>query len=335
MSEEVKETALATQQDVQRRFTLEEIERIGTLIAKSNLFGVKTPEQAIALCLIADAEGQHPALAASEYHIIQNQPSLKAKTLMARFQAAGGTVKWIESTDTRAEAEFTHPAGGVITIDWDMDRAKQAGLHKKDNWLKYPRAMLRARVISEGVPAVFPGASRFYTAEEVRDFDGGFNTEPKNITDQVTVEPPPSDAGKKAADDGKTKVEEARKRAADREKKKKATDKKTGGKKKDTKKKDKPKEEPAPEPQENPLTALDHENQPTGEQLDGETVAKIKGAFAKFDVDADTLENWTKLDASDWTVSVKKDLLKVHALLKAKTITAKDITDHIEARLSE
>ena len=39
-------------------------------------------------------------------------------------------------------------------------------------WHKYPRQMLRARVISEGIRAVYPGGcSGFYTPEEVADFD--------------------------------------------------------------------------------------------------------------------------------------------------------------------
>ena len=61
-----------------------DIERMGSAIAKSGLFGIKTPEQAIALMLIAQAEGMHPAIAARDYHVISNRPTLKADAMLAR-----------------------------------------------------------------------------------------------------------------------------------------------------------------------------------------------------------------------------------------------------------
>jgi hypothetical protein len=45
---------------------LSDIERMAGAIAKSGLFGMKTPDQALALMLIAQAEGMHPALAARD-----------------------------------------------------------------------------------------------------------------------------------------------------------------------------------------------------------------------------------------------------------------------------
>lgn len=149
---------------------LQDIERAGNYIAKSGLFGVKTPEQAIALMLVAQAEGRNPFEAARDYHIIQGRPALKADSILARFQQAGGTVHWVELSDTKAVAEFSHPQGGKVTIDWDLDRAKRAGLLGKDNWRNYPRQMLRARVISEGVRTIYPGVCvGTYTVEEVQD----------------------------------------------------------------------------------------------------------------------------------------------------------------------
>lgn len=53
-----------------------------------------------------------------------------------------------------------------------MARAKTAQLGGKGNWAKYPRQMLRARVISEGIRATFPACCvGVYTPEEVADFD--------------------------------------------------------------------------------------------------------------------------------------------------------------------
>jgi hypothetical protein len=149
-----------------------EIERMAQAIAKSGLFGIKTPEQAAALMLIANAEGMHPAIAARDFHVIQGRPALKADAMLARFQAAGGKVNWTNYMDQRVTAIFSHPSGGSVEIDWTIEQAKRAGLTGKDVWRQYPRAMLRARVISEGIRTVYPGvAVGVYTPEEIGDFD--------------------------------------------------------------------------------------------------------------------------------------------------------------------
>lgn len=146
--------------------------RLAESFARSGLFGIKTADQALALMALCEAEGLHPAVAVRDYHIIQGKPALKADAMLARFQAAGGRVKWIDMTDERVAAEFSHPSGGTVMIDWDKQRAVTAGFWGKDNWKKFPRAMLRARVVSEGIRTVFPGVVvGVYTPEEVQDFD--------------------------------------------------------------------------------------------------------------------------------------------------------------------
>jgi len=164
--------------------TVDQIQTMANAVVKSQLFGMKTVEQATALMLIAQAEGYHPALAARDYHIIQGRPTLKAETMMARFQQQGGKVDWKTLTDEEVTATFSHPSGGSATITWTFDQAKRAGLTGKDNWKNYPRAMLRARVVSEGIRTVFPGVVLgVYTPEEVQDIP----TQPKS-RDMGTVD---------------------------------------------------------------------------------------------------------------------------------------------------
>ena len=73
---------------------VDQIERMALAVAKSGLFGVKTPDQAMALMLVAQAEGMHPAIAARDYHVINGRPTLRADAMLARIQAAGGKVEW-------------------------------------------------------------------------------------------------------------------------------------------------------------------------------------------------------------------------------------------------
>lgn len=158
-------TALAT-------VSVTEMERIADEVVKSGLFGFKTAAQAMAIMAIAQADGVHPAVAVRDYHIVQNRPCMKADAMLARFQKAGGVVKWVEYTDAKVAGEFSHPTASPhpVRIEWTIEQAKRIGLAGKDNWKNYPRAMLRARVISEGVRTVYPGiAPGIYSVEEARD----------------------------------------------------------------------------------------------------------------------------------------------------------------------
>jgi hypothetical protein len=151
---------------------VDQIERMAVSVARSGLFGVKTPDQAMALMLIAQAEGLHPAIAARDYHVINGRPALRADAMLARFQAAGGKVEWGEYTDTRVVGKFSHPSGGSVEIAWTVKMAQDAGLTRNPTWKSYPRQMLRSRCISEGIRTVFPGVVvGTYTPEEVQDMD--------------------------------------------------------------------------------------------------------------------------------------------------------------------
>lgn len=151
--------------------TVNEIGLMADAVAKSNLFGIKTRDQAMALMLVAHAEGRHPVLAARDYDIIQGKPAKKAEAMQRDFLASGGKIEWHTLSDALADATFTHPQGGTFRCTWDMNRAKEAQLSGKDMWKKYPRQMLRSRVVSEGVRTIFPAAtSGMYVPEEVRDF---------------------------------------------------------------------------------------------------------------------------------------------------------------------
>ena len=149
---------------------VDQVERMALAVAKSGLFGVKTPDQAMALMLIAQAEGMHPAIAARDYHVINGRPTLKADAMLARFQTAGGKVEWSDYTDQRVIGTFSHPKGGSVTIEWTVEMGRKAGLLGNQTWTKYPRQMLRSRCISEGIRTVFPGVVvGTYSEEEGQD----------------------------------------------------------------------------------------------------------------------------------------------------------------------
>jgi len=144
----------------QQQFSFGDLERMAEAVAKSGLFGWKTKEQALTLMLVAQAEGQHPATIAHDYDLIQGKPARKTHSVLSRFFESGGRLEWKELSATKAVGVFCHPRGvqTPTEIEWTIEMAKAAQLGGKDNWKNYPRAMLRARVIAEGVRAVYPAA---------------------------------------------------------------------------------------------------------------------------------------------------------------------------------
>ena len=149
-----------------------DMQQMAEVAAGSRMFGFKNPQEALAIMLLCQGENMHPAVAMRDYHVIQGRPALKADAMLARFQQAGGSVQWKEYTNEKVTGVFSHPQGGTLELSWTLAQAKAIGIANKDNWKNYPRAMLRARVISEGIRSVFPGCVvGVYTPEEVQDFE--------------------------------------------------------------------------------------------------------------------------------------------------------------------
>jgi hypothetical protein len=179
----------------------ESIQKMAEVAAKSKLFGAQTPEQALTIMLIAQSEGRHPMSAAKDYSIINGKPSKNAEAMLRDFLLSGGSVKWHKYADDGADATFTHPQGGEVRVDWDKARMEKAQISNAQMYNKYPRAMYRARCISEGVRTVCPSATGgLYVPDEVRSFAqpeknmGAAVVVPQTYEDLPKVDPAQIDA---------------------------------------------------------------------------------------------------------------------------------------------
>jgi hypothetical protein len=143
-------------------------------VVRSKMFpGITTPEAAITLMLLCQAEGLHPMQAMMRYHVIQGRPAMKADAMLAEFMRRGGTVNWLQWDNQACEAEFkSHGCPEGVKVRWTMEDARRAGVVNNPTWTKYPRQMLKARVASDGVRMADPAVNQGrYTPEEVQDFD--------------------------------------------------------------------------------------------------------------------------------------------------------------------
>jgi hypothetical protein len=153
------------------------------------------PEAVMAAILRSHELGISALHGLSQIHIIEGRPSLAAELMRALVLAQGHEIWVEESTNTRVTLCGQRTGGSHVTkVTWTQDDAKAAGLAGKQNWTKYPRAMLLARATGELCRLAFADvlAGMSYTAEEVEDgFDefGGKQPEldpPKTGTRKAT-----------------------------------------------------------------------------------------------------------------------------------------------------
>lgn len=158
---------------VQNNYSIAELETMSKKVAQSNFLGTRNESEIFTLFMIAQAEGKNPIQASMDYSIIQGRPALKSQATLVRFQKAGGKIEYIKRDDTECKIKFKHPQAGELIVSWTMETAQKAGLNlNKDNWKKYPRQMLAARCIAEGIRALYPACLEgLYLVEEVQDFD--------------------------------------------------------------------------------------------------------------------------------------------------------------------
>jgi hypothetical protein len=157
---------------------IEAIKVMGSMIAESGMFGCQKHEQGMVLAMQCLAEGKAPLELAKTYHIVEGKLSMRADAMLGRFLTTGGKVKWLERSNTKVSANFSHGDNENVLIEASLEDMKangvamdKTGKYLKANWQKFPRQMLTARVISEGVRLLAPQLiAGVYTPEEVQDF---------------------------------------------------------------------------------------------------------------------------------------------------------------------
>ncbi len=155
------------------------------LISKS----LARPEQVIFTIMAGKELGMGPMWAVQNLQIVDGKVSAKAEAMMALVfkNCPGATINFIQNDAVACRLEASRPGCKPQPFGFSMDDAKLARLEAKDNWKKYPRAMLRSRAVSEMCRALFPEAIAgisSYTPEEILDM----RDEPERVTIQSKPE---------------------------------------------------------------------------------------------------------------------------------------------------
>lgn len=143
-------------------------------------------------------------VAMSEVHIIQGKPTLGAGALAGLVKGHPAYDYRVTKHDTNeCEIEFYELAdkasGNFNTLGvsrFTMDDARTAGLTSNPTWKKYPRNMLFARAISNGVAWFCPDVTmgRVYTPDEMSDVDAPAGPDEMIEDAAFTVRPEPTPA---------------------------------------------------------------------------------------------------------------------------------------------
>lgn len=162
---------------VKKQLSYDEIAQVGKAFVASGMFGkdIDRVSKAITKIMAGQELGLAPFASMRAVHVIEGNATLSANTMAGMVKSSGRYDYTVIKKETDAcVIDFYEYIKGkrtkIGTESFDHEEAKAAGLLNKQNWQKYPKAMMFARCISNGVrsycPDVFSGML-VYTPDEL------------------------------------------------------------------------------------------------------------------------------------------------------------------------
>lgn len=127
-----------------------------SLIPKA-LYG--KPGDVLVVLLTGREFGLGPMMAMRGIHVVDGKPVMAADLMVGLClgrREVCESFSLVESTAHKATYKTQRVGHAAVELSWTMEQAKAAGVAGKDNWRKYPDAMLRARCASALARAVYP-----------------------------------------------------------------------------------------------------------------------------------------------------------------------------------
>lgn len=195
-------------------YSLSELQQIGQAFAQSRMFpDIQQQGQALVKILAGKEMGIAPFAAMTGIHIIKGKATVGANLMASLIKDSGRyDYKVLEHTDKVCRIQFFEHGQPVGVSEFTMDDAKAAGVLGNDTWKKYPKNMLFARAMSNGMRWYCPNATSgqtVYTPEEMGasvDEEGNVLEAPRQApidatTPEPAVEAAPDEPNKPLIDD--------------------------------------------------------------------------------------------------------------------------------------
>lgn len=180
----------------------QEILMLGNVLHKSGYFrDIRDQAQAVTKILWGKELGFTPIVSLGGIHIIEGKPALSSNLMATLIKRSGRYDYRVKVwTDTECTLTFREKNGAgwedVGSSTFTIDDAKRANVVKPGgSWSKYPKAMLFARALSQGLRTYCPdvSAAPIYSPEEMGatvDEEGAVVELPKSARPvEVTSEP--------------------------------------------------------------------------------------------------------------------------------------------------
>jgi hypothetical protein len=102
-------------------------------------------------------------------HIIDGKATFSAELMVMLARQRGHSIQGSVTEGAANVVGKRADNGDTMTVEWTLAMAERAGLLSKQNWRKYPEAMLWARAVSQLCRELFPDcfAGATYTLEEL------------------------------------------------------------------------------------------------------------------------------------------------------------------------
>ena len=177
---------------------VQDLQTLGQVLSRSELFGAKTPEQGLAIVAMCQQKRISWMDFMQNFHMIKGTVSKKTDAMLADLHRIGGTHKILCRTSEKAECIFKcGESEYTSSITWEecleepfvycggkeddivtaiinghkWPNGKPLELKTKYRTPRSRKQMLWARCVSDGVRTVAPGCCQgVYTPEEVSDF---------------------------------------------------------------------------------------------------------------------------------------------------------------------
>ena len=168
--------------------TWEVMKSQATTLVKSGFLpkAVDTPEKALAIAMKGRELGLPMMQSITSIHVIDGKPTISAELMAALVhqRVPGAVLRCIETNDRICTYEAARPGDKILKMSFTWDEAVRAGVTGKDNWKKYPAAMLRARCCSAICRIVFPDAIMgCYTPDEL----GAITNDEGEVVDVIDI----------------------------------------------------------------------------------------------------------------------------------------------------
>ncbi len=154
-----------------KALAIPDVMTLGEVFAQSGMFpDVKSKSQAVVKVLAGKELGFGPIYSMCKVFMVQGKVAVAAEAMGAMVKRSGRydySVKTL--TDTECVLQFTDNNKPAYESHFTMEDARRANLIKPEGgWVKWPRAMLMSKALSQGARIVCPHIiSGVYTAEDM------------------------------------------------------------------------------------------------------------------------------------------------------------------------